>query len=248
MEIQNEIKDIILGKESSLNFVKSTETISAKERLLVHKNTVFTNFISRLRIIYPGVWRLIGKECARSVAFNYSFDYRNLTSRAEINEFGKNFPEFLQRSAATKHLKYLPDFAHLEYLKYRSYFAIKQDAIPFQKIQSYFASDVENCTVKFNDSVFFYQSDFPLMDIQDLLDNPDCGELKLQKNPCFIIICRVKGRIETLYLEQKKWRFLKQLNDGDSIKTSMNIFTDEALQTEMPDMVKLMLNKQMLVV
>ncbi len=246
-EIQTELKDIILGKKTSSQFIRPTESISPHERLMVHVTTIFENFIASLRITYPGVWRLIGEDCARSVALAYSHDYSNLTSRARINEFGENFPEFLQVFPSTKHLKYLPDFAHLELLKSKSYAAKKQNAISLKTIQTYFESDIENCRLEFNDSIFFLQSNFPLMDIQELLDNPNLGELNLQKQTCFIIICRVSGRIETLYLDQKKWQFLKSLNNGDSIKIAMNIFTDKELLTEMPIIINLMISKQMII-
>lgn len=245
--IQTDIKDIILGKNTSSQFIKPTENISAHERLMVHINTVFENFISSLRITYPGVWRLIGEDCARSVALAYGHDYRNLTSRAEINEFGGKFPEFLRVFASTKHLKYLPDFAHLELLKSKSYSAQKQNAISLETIQNYFESDIENCKMEFNNSIFFFQSNFPLMNIQELLDNSNLSELNLQKQTCFIIVCRVSGCIKTLYLTQKKWQFLKSLNDGDSMKIAMNIFTDKELLAEMPIIINLMISKQMII-
>jgi len=247
MEIQAKLKNAILGGEESLEFIKKNGAITTSDRIAVHQDTVFENFISSLKITYPEIWRLIGEDCARGVALAYSHDYANLTSRSEIDDFGESFPMFFASFPSTKHLQYLPDFANLELLRAKSYRAIKQESMPIEEIQSYFESGIESCKLLFNASIFFLHSEFPLMNIQALLNDPKSDELSLKKQECFIIVCRVMGRIETISLQKQQWQFLQNLSQGSVMGDIMSIFTEEEIATEMPAIINLLLSKKMII-
>jgi hypothetical protein len=105
-------------------------------------------------------------------------------------------------------LQYLPDFARLELLRAKSYRAIMQDPLGIEQLQGYFESGIESCQILLNASIYFLQSEYPLMNIQALLDDPDSTELSLQKQECFLVVCRISGKTETLFLEAKPWNFL----------------------------------------
>ena len=70
--IQESLLDSILSGKGDLAFIKANGSIKAEHRLRVHQDTIFENFVAALEITYPGIWRLIGSDCARGVALAYS--------------------------------------------------------------------------------------------------------------------------------------------------------------------------------
>ena len=140
--IQESLLDSILSGKGDLAFIKANGPIKAEHRLRVHQDTIFENFVTALEITYPGIWRLIGSDCARGVALAYSHQFVNITDRSNISGFGESFPDFLDKFPSTKHLDYLPDYAKIEWLRSRSYASLNQKTI---------SSD------EFNRSVFFYR-------------------------------------------------------------------------------------------
>ena len=245
--IQEKIQKAILGEETQLDFIKQKSPISTQDRITVHRDTVFENFITNLQIIYPGIWKLIGKDCAKGVALAYSHDFNNLTNRSQIGDFGANFPEFLSKFPSTKHLQYLPDYARLEWLKSKSYEAHNYEAIKIEELQSFFQGDIESYKLILNPSIFLFESRFPLMNIQELLENKDIDNLDLYETQCCIIVCRVQGKIETLYVENNQWSFLQAIHKGDLISDAMEVFSQEDMIDEITQIIHLMINKQMII-
>ncbi|HFE6167594.1 TPA: DNA-binding domain-containing protein, partial [Legionella pneumophila] len=68
LKLQESFYRNIFKKDVDLSFISSD---FSQERLDVYRQTIFENMINALRITYPGVWKLIGNECANSVAYTY---------------------------------------------------------------------------------------------------------------------------------------------------------------------------------
>jgi len=245
--IQEDLQDSILGINAKLESIKQHGNITSSQRIKIHSDTVFENFINSLKITYPGIWKLIGENCAKGAALAYSHDTNNLVSNSEIRDFGENFPEFLKEFESVKHLKYLKDYATLEWLRYRSYQAPNVQIAKLQNIQSAFEhSCIGSYKISFNKSAFFLKSEYPLIDIQSLLDNPDSGNISLKKQESFVAICRVHKKVETLFTEKQIWIFLRALSEGKTIGTAMEIFTQDNVSNQISKAIGLMLEKQMI--
>jgi hypothetical protein len=245
-EIQDSLLSNIINRQKPSEFIKQQGGIDVAERLEIHRDTVFENFVSALKISYPCVWRLIGDDCARGVALAYSHDINHLKSRDSINLFGEDFPEFLKNFESTKRLYYLSDFAKLEWLRTKSYESTRETFLSVQDMESFFMEGDENGKLEFNSSVFFLESKFPLMNIQELLENSEIQELVMDDSMSFIVVCRLQGKIETLYLSQNQWQFLYNLSNGNAIGKAMECFVEEEVEAELSSIIQLLLSKQMI--
>lgn len=244
-ELQENLLESIMENNLSSEFIKQNGGIDTADRLGVHRDTILENFISSLKITYPGIWRLIGEDCARGVALAYSHDLDHLQNRENINSFGDRFPEFLSNFASTCHLDYLSDFAMLEWIRSRSYESVNEKFLSAQDMQEFFINGDENGKLILNSSVYFLKSKFPLGNIQRLLDDPEMKELNLDDSTEYIVVCRVQGKIETLYLSKNQWQFLYNLNNGDAIGKAIKCFSNEEVEKELSIMIQLLLSKQM---
>ena len=246
--IQESLLKSIFGGKGKLDFIKANGSITAKQRLGVHQDTIFENFVTALEITYPGVWRLIGSDCARGVALAYGHEFANLTDRANISGFGKSFPDFLEKFPSIKHLDYLPDYARIEWLRSRSYEAINQKAISTEKFNESMSSDPEAVIFEFNRSVFFLRSSWALAKIQCLLDEPDSEKIDISHKECFVLICRVHGRIETLFLEKEQWLVLFALKNGITLGQALEqISVSDDIETKISMIIRLLFVKEMIV-
>ncbi len=245
-QIQAELHNAILGQESQLNFIKKNGSISAKDRLNVHIDTVLENLVNSLYISYPGIWKLIGDDCARGVSLAYIHSKGNIMSRATMSDFGANFPEFLSNFPSTKDLLYLKDYAHLEWLRSKSYASPKVKPVSQQDLQTATSNGIENYKIQFNDSVYFMLSEFPLMNIQNLLDDSSTDELDLSKADSFIVVCRVQNHVETLCLGAQQWKFLETINNNSTIGDAIEVFEEDSLESEITQIINLMIAKEMI--
>lgn len=248
-KIQENLLNSIFGSsKGELNYIKTNGLINAKQRLAVHQDTIFENFITVLKITYPGIWRLVGSDCARGLALAYGHEFINITDRSNINGFGKNFPDFLRKFPSTRHLDYLPDYAKLEWLRSRSYEAPSQNAISAELFNESMRINPEALIFEFNNSVFFLKSSWPLAKMQRLLDDPDCEKINILNEECFILICRVHGRIETLFLEKEQWQFLFALKNGVTLGQALEqIASSNDIDTKISIIIRLLFIKEMIV-
>jgi tetratricopeptide (TPR) repeat protein len=246
-KIQEDLVDSIFRGKGTLDFIKTNGSIKAEQRLQVHLDTIFENFVNALKIVYPGIWRLIGSDCARGVALAYGHDFINITDRSNINSFGKNFPDFLKYFPSTKHLDYLPDYANLEYLRSESYKAQNQRAINTEQFNKSLQSNPDSVIFEFNHSVFFLRSNWSLAKIQQMLDEPDSKKIELNYEECFILICRVYGRVETLFLQKGEWEILFALKNKRTLEQALEyIETADDADVKIANIISLLFTKEMI--
>lgn len=139
--IQKTFLQSILEKNlADLSFIKSSYPA---ERLDIYRQTIFENIRNSLAITFPGIWKLLGEECANSAAYAFSKHQHNLPISGCLDDFGENFPKFLGVQKELQALPYLKDYAYFEWLKHQSYMAkdiepitnLEITAIPADKIE-----------------------------------------------------------------------------------------------------------------
>ena len=244
-ELQDSLFETIMKNDLSFASIKQNNGIAIADRLEVHRDTILENFISSLKITYPGVWKLIGEDCARGASLAYSHDLNHLQNRENMNNFGDRFPEFLRSFESTHHIDYLSDFAILEWIRSRSYESPNENSVSIQVMQELFINSDGTGNLILNSSIYFLKSKFPLCNIQKLLDDTAMERLNLDNSISYIVVCRVQGRVETLYLSKHQWQFLYNLNNGDAINKAIECFSDEEMEMELSIMIRLLLSKQM---
>jgi hypothetical protein len=247
-DIQDQIfSSLISTQMGDLSFIKQTNEIAAHERLLVHRNTILENFVESLKISYPGTWQLLGEDCARGVALSYAHVLSNITGRDKINQFGANFPNHLSSFPSTRHLAYLPDFAKLEWLRNMSFDAPKEISIDVHELTKIDFESLEKHRLVFNSSVFFMKSDFPLSQIQALIDNKDIDKLNMTNDACYIVIYRLDNKVNTAWLGVGDWHFLSLLFEGKVMSEALIICKKMKMQIDLQGMFEFILAKEMLV-
>lgn len=245
--IQEQIlESLISTKIDDFDFIKTNGNISNKERLLVHQYTILENFINSLKINYPGIWKLLGEDCARGVALAYSHKLSNITSRGKINEFGVNFADHLASFPSTSELTYLPDFAKLEWLRSISADAKNETTIAPDELLKISPDKLEKYKLIFNSSVLFMTSNFPLMQIQDLINNKNSSKLTLSREVSYIIVYRLDNIVNTAWLDRAIWEFLFALHNGGNLGEALHKSQKIGFEINLEELFKFIFLKKMI--
>ncbi len=222
-KIQNKLLQSLLSCNVDKNsVVKELKGINPQERLSIYRNNILENLTNNLKITYPGIWKLIGDECARGLSLSYIHHFSHLTSRGKINEFGSALPKYISSFPSLKHLTYLADFAKLEWLKNLSMDAENEKIITENDFAKIDLKNIENYHFIFNSSVCFLQSKFPLMQIQNLLENENTSSVSFNKDKTYLILYRFKGQVVTSSVCASIWHFLHNLYNKMSLGESLS--------------------------
>lgn len=95
--------------------------MAPEARLAIYRNNVLHNYGEALRAVYPVVERLVGEAFFQRAARRYARAVPS--SSGDIQEYGRDFPEFLATLPGAAELGYLPDTARLEWLVHEAFHA-----------------------------------------------------------------------------------------------------------------------------
>src|SRR2546425_7693127 len=86
---------------------------AAAERLRIYRNTCRSTLIEALRLTYPAVERLVGRDFFDMAAAPYAGTHP--PQSGYLNEYGGEFPGFLAGFGPASRASYLPDLAPLRW-------------------------------------------------------------------------------------------------------------------------------------
>lgn len=180
-ETQTQFLHTVFNRENSIQ--AQISSANSEIRLQIYRNTIFNGLCHALSVIYPGVWKLLGGECADNAALMFCHNLNNLPTDGCLDRWGKKFAKFLGSVHAFAALPYLEDYAWYEFLWHQAYCG-------------------------YGKSVYYFKSKFPINEIQELLDNPNSSTLDLTEKPSYAIIMRPEQKVLTLWITQEKWHAL----------------------------------------
>jgi hypothetical protein len=101
--------------------------LAAAERFQVYRRNTFTNLENALRIDYPVVERLVGGEFFDAMADEYIRGHPSTSGDA--NDYGGDWPGFIETFPPARALPYLADVARLEQAWNRVFLAAEHDPL-----------------------------------------------------------------------------------------------------------------------
>jgi len=217
LELQRSFYSNIFKQGDNLNFISSN---FPKERFDVYRQTIFENMTHALRITYPGVWKLLGEDCANSVAYAYSQKDQNLSKTGCLDDYGSNFPIFLSTVEKLSGLPYLKDYGHYEWLKHLADIAEDSVSINPHELMKIPEDKIDHITFHFCPSVNLFHSKYPLFDIHEIVQDVSGKTITLKQEEAYGIISRKDNEIYTYWVAVENWHFIRKLFEGESLLES----------------------------
>jgi len=197
------------------------------DRLDIYRNTIFSGLIRALRLAYPAIEHLVGREffeCAADI-----FIREHLPRAAYLGQYGGVFSEFLHHFAPAASLPYLADVARLEWAVNGALHA--PDVRPLELRELAEIARENQCDVSFqpHPSVGMLRAEYPVDDVWRAVlagDDQALAALDLASGPVFLLIESTKGDVEVTRLREAEWSFLNALCSGEPLLSAMHFAAD----------------------
>ncbi len=212
--------------------VVSTQSLPAKQRLAIYRNSILGGITTALMAIYPVCVKLVGERFFTHMVASYLRDYSSMSP--DIGNYGDRLGDYLTHFVAAnekaKELYYLPDVARLEWLWHKAFNSAAVDDLS----DNYFLlSELENITseeqgrIQFllQPSIGLLASDYPVEKIWQMNQaESNIETIDLDEGKRKLMVLRTAGFdtvIETL--TEDEFGFLSALQSGASFAQVANI-------------------------
>lgn len=92
-QVQEAFLDGLFLTEDVPNFIDSPQP---KARFNIYRQTIFLNLQQSLSLTFPGIWKLLGQDCANTIAYAFYDGQRQLHITGCLVDYSFSFPSFLQ--------------------------------------------------------------------------------------------------------------------------------------------------------
>jgi hypothetical protein len=189
--------------------------LAPAQRLGIYRNTMLGTLANALRLTFPAVHRLVGADFFDGAAQIFARD--RAPRCADLNAYGAEFPDFLQRFAPAATLAYLADVARLEWAVSRALHAPDADPLTVAQLATVAAADGDKVCFFAHPSVSTLRSEFAVDAIwRAVLQHDDMALAAIDpgSGPVSLLVQRVTREVEVERLEEGAWRFATALFSG----------------------------------
>lgn len=214
-QLQDEFSKALFSKESDMvSFVRSD---FAMQRIEIYKTTIQETLKNTLSLTYPGIWSLLGDECANQVAYFYCQDEKNLPSTGCLDDWGESFAAFLTTQPQLNALSYLEDFARYEWIKHLAFIAKSQESLGASAFQSLVEQALLEVKISFIPSFYLFESTHPIEQIQAVINEISVENVILEEEKRYAVIARPFDSLLIDWIDADLWCFLESLKQAKTL-------------------------------
>lgn len=156
--------------------------INTDQRLGIYQNNLSVSLQNILLARHEILRVLVGEDFLKALIKDFVRD--NRPTHGNLNEYGFEFPNFIDQHKATKPLPYLGDVARLECSWWRSYYAPDAKSLDPRELSKLPANKHGNLKLILHPSVRLIRSAYPVFSIRDLcMRELDQSEISAQVSP-----------------------------------------------------------------
>ena len=193
------------------------------DRLDIYRNTFVTGVTKALRLSYAAVHRLVGDDFFAAAAG--VFIAGNQPRSAYLDQYGAEFPEFLERFQPAAALAYLADVARLEWAVGQAIHAPDHEALALAQLAALTPQDQGRVCFVQHPSIGLLRVSYPVDVIcRAVLDCDDAAlaALDLRPAPVHLLVQRLSTGVEVMRLEYSEWRFAAALCAGQPLQAALD--------------------------
>ena len=217
-ELQVDFRDAILGAgELPRHPAIVADGIPSDERLAIHRNNSFTSLTVALESVYCVVSRLVGDEFFAFAARNF---IRLHPPRGGcIIDYGKAFPQFLERFPPAASLEYLPDVARLEWAWHVAFHSAEAEPLEPSGLKELRNGALSHVSLNLHPSRRFVVSDYPIDRIwaANQAEQEPEETIDLSMGGATLLVIRPRLEVEVRSLSPGVFALLMALDTGLSL-------------------------------
>lgn len=194
------------------------EGFSAAERLRIHRNTCRSVLTETLRMTYPAVDRLVGRDFFDTAAAQ--FIDAHPSRGGYLNEYGREFADFLAVFQPANALRYLPDVARFEWALSAAANAMDAPVLDPGALAAVASALHASLVFEPHPAVQFLALAYPADQIADAVlsgDEAAMAQVDLSSGPVRLILHRGANGVEVERLAPDAFRFVLRLCAGKAL-------------------------------
>lgn len=198
------------------------------QRVQIYRNNVLANLGGALEAVFPVVRRLVGPDFFDCAARRY---VREVPSRSGgVQDFGADFPHFLEDLPEAASLPYLGDVARLEWACHHAFHAADAEAIAVEALGKVSPDRWSALRFVFHPATELLHSDYPVWRIWQVNQENWSGDetVNLDDGPSAVLVRRAQLEIELVSLSSGEHRLLASLGEQRCLEQALS----EALDVE----------------
>lgn len=230
LELQHEFAAALLDEADGAIWAHIAEDgFSAAERLHIYRNTCRSTLVEALRMSYPAVERLVGREFFEVTAERYAAAHP--APSGYLNDYGGEFAAFLAGFALAGELAYLPDVARYEWAL--SVAANAPDTPALDAAALLAVAPERHAELRFapHPSASCLDLRYPADEIADAVlsgNEAAMGEVDLASGPVQLVVHRGPSGLETQRLTAGAYEFVSLLCAGEPLARVIEAAPEEA--------------------
>jgi hypothetical protein len=192
--------------------------LAPRQRLNIYRNTMLGTLGNALRLSFPAVHALVGTDFFEGAA--QLFVRTQPARSADLNAYGAEFPDFLQRFEPAATLAYLPDVARLEWAVNLALHAADAQPLDPSALAAVAPADHDRVCFVAHPSISLLCSRYPVDAIwRAVLEHDDAAmaAIDLDRGPVYLLVQRLADEVDVARLDEAAWRFATALLDGQPL-------------------------------
>jgi hypothetical protein len=209
---------LLTGETGTAALLIASGGVPPADRLRIHRNTMLTALINALRLSYPAVEALVGREFFAQTA--RIFIQAEPPRAALLSLYGGAFADFLARYELARTLSYLPDVARLEWAVERAAHGPADHEVPPRA-----DIDLGGTRLTLAPSLTLLQTRYPAEPIWRAAleqDGDALSRVDVAPSPALLAIWRDGDGAEVLPLGLGAAAFLEELLAGGDAESAIN--------------------------
>lgn len=205
--------------EDNLAFVSSD---NAGARCQIYKQAIRSNLIKALSLTFPGIWALLGEECANAVAYRYLQRAEHFPCTGCLDDWGGDFPLYFQRIPELEHLPYLKEYAEYEWRYLQSFKAAEVEMIAQAAMLERLQNDDHTIWIDFVPSFQLMVTQYPIHQIQHVILNMCHDQINISVGEYHYVLYRTSDAVALSHIAAELWYFLNTLDQNASLQFAID--------------------------
>jgi len=227
LETRRPVRRSLLAQNGEADAYVVPDGLAPDARLGVYRNTIHGTLTTALRLSYPAVYRLVGREFFEAAV--RIFIEKEPPHEAYLDEYGAGFAEFLALFPPAASLTYLPAVAKLEWAVSRALHAPDVAALDFSRLLAIDPADQGRIVFVPHPSVALVRADCPVDEIWRAVlagDDAAIAAIDLGSGPVWLLVQRLDTGVDVIRLSEGEWRFAAQLCAGRQLQAALDEAAD----------------------
>jgi hypothetical protein len=222
LEVQNALRKNLVDRQDGEAAAMLAPHVPP-DRLDIYRNTFVTGISKALRLSYPAVHRLVGDDFFAAAAD--IFMARNPPRTACLDQYGAEFPEFLEQFSPAATLAYLADVARLEWAVSQAIHAPDREALALTQLAALTPQDQGRVCFVPHPSIGLLRVSHPVDVIWRAVlarDDAALAALDLDAPPVHLLVQRLPAGVEVIRLDDGEFRFAAALCAGHPLQGALD--------------------------